>query len=198
MARTKQTARKSTGGHSTRQRLANPSVLPVFPRILARKSAPKRPVVKRVRQGVKALKEIRRYQKTTELLIPRLPFQRLVREIAIGLSETIRFQPFAIQALQEACEAYLVSLFDDANQCCIHAKRVTIMNKDLQLAMRLRGDKQRWWSSIPLTKWCSWLLEDAHHGPTSPLIKPRYLGDILHSWDCRHDDVLKVHVAQCT
>ena len=102
----------------------------------------------RYRPGTVALKQIRRYQKSTELLIRKLPFQRLVREIA-GDSEVIksplcgkvRFQSAAVMALQEASETYLVGLFEDSNLCAIHAKRVTIMPKDIQLARRIRGER---------------------------------------------------------
>jgi histone H3 len=93
----------------------------------------------RFRPGTVALREIRRYQKTTELLIRRQPFQRVVREIAQELKSDIRIQSSALQALQEAAEAYLVSLFEDTNLCAIHAKRVTIMIKDMKLASRIRG-----------------------------------------------------------
>jgi histone H3/H4 len=77
----------------------------------------------------------------TDLLIRKLPFQRLVREIATEFKQEVRFQSQAVLALQEAAEAYLVSLFEDTNLCAIHAKRVTIMSKDLQLAKRIRGDR---------------------------------------------------------
>ena len=87
-----------------------------------------------------ALREIRRYQKSTELLIRKLPFQRLVREIAQDFKTDLRFQSSAVMALQEASEAYLVGLFEDTNLCAIHAKRVTIMPKDIQLARRIRGE----------------------------------------------------------
>ena len=102
----------------------------------------------RYRPGTVALKEIRRYQKSTVLLIQKLPFQRLVREIAGNpkvilspLCGKVRFQSLAIKALQEASEAYLVGLFEDTNLCAIHAKRVTIMPKDIQLARRIRGER---------------------------------------------------------
>ena len=88
-----------------------------------------------------ALREIRRYQKSTELLIRKLPFQRLVREIAQDFKTNIRFQSSAILALHESAEAYLIGLFEDTNMCAIHAKRVTIMPKDLQLARRIRGER---------------------------------------------------------
>eukprot|EP00095_Tigriopus_kingsejongensis_P009616 maker-scaffold328_size205007-snap-gene-0.13 protein:Tk09616 transcript:maker-scaffold328_size205007-snap-gene-0.13-mRNA-1 annotation:"histone -like" len=87
--------------------------------------------------------EIRRYQKSTELLIRKLPFQRLVREIAQDFKTDLRFQSSAVMALQEASEAYLVGLFEDTNLCAIHAKRVTIMPKDIQLARRIRGEQIR-------------------------------------------------------
>ncbi|VCX39174.1 unnamed protein product [Gulo gulo] len=95
----------------------------------------------RCRPGTVALREIRRYQKSTELLIRKLPFQRLVREIAQDFKTDLRFQSAAIGALQEASEAYLVGLFEDTNLCAIHAKRVTIMPKDIQLARRIRGER---------------------------------------------------------
>ena len=118
MARTKQTARKSTGGKAPRKQLATKA---------ARKSAPATGGVKkphRYRPGTVALREIRKYQKSTELLIRKLPFQRLVREIAQDFKTDLRFQSSAVLALQEASEAYLVGLFEDTNLCAIHAKRV--------------------------------------------------------------------------
>ncbi|XP_070964759.1 histone H3-like [Oncorhynchus clarkii lewisi] len=111
---------------------------------LPSKSAPATGGVKkphRYRPGTVALREIRRYQKSTELLIRKLPFQRLVREIAQDFKTDLRFQSSAVMALQEASEAYLVGLFEDTNLCAIHAKRVTIMPKDIQLARRIRGER---------------------------------------------------------
>ena len=99
----------------------------------------KRP--RRYRPGTIALREIRKFQKTTDLLIRKLPFQRLVRDIATNYKSDLRFQTQAILALQEACEAYLIHLFEDTNLCAIHAKRVTIMPKDMMLAKRIRGEK---------------------------------------------------------
>ena len=134
MARTKQTARKSTGGKAPRKQLAQKA---------SRKSAPASGGVKkphRFRPGTVALREIRRYQKSTELLVRKLPFQRLVREIAGEFQNDLRFQASAIIALQEATEAYMVSLFEDTNLAAIHAKRVTVMPKDMALAKRLRGN----------------------------------------------------------
>jgi len=135
MARTKTTARKSTSVKTPRKPLNAKT---------ARKSAPVSSGVKkphRYRPGTVALREIRKYQKSTELLIRKLPFQRLVREIAQDFKQDIRFQSTALLALQEASEAYLVGLFEDTNLCAIHAKRVTIMPKDMQLARRIRGER---------------------------------------------------------
>ena len=146
MARTKQTARKSTGGKAPRKQLALKAAKQ------AAKSAPspgggiKKP--HRYRPGTVALREIRRYQKSTDLLIRKLPFQRLVREVCehnIGRKgSTMKFQASAILAMQEAAEAYLVGLFEDTNLCAIHAKRVTIKQKDMQLARRIRGERCFW------------------------------------------------------
>ena len=96
---------------------------------------------RRFRPGTVALREIRRYQKGTDLLIRKQPFQRLVREVAQEFKSDLRFQSAAIAALQEASEAYLVGLFEDTNLCAIHGKRVTIMPKDMQLARRIRGER---------------------------------------------------------
>ena len=89
---------------------------------------------RRYRPGTVVLREIRRYQRSSELLIRRMPFQRLVREIAQTHSPYLHFQIGAILALQESAEAYLVGLLEDSNLCAIHAKRETIMPKDMQLA----------------------------------------------------------------
>ena len=135
MARTKQTARKSTGGKAPSKALSTKA---------ARKSAPAHGGVKkphRYRPGTVALREIRRFQKNTDLLIRKLPFQRFLREVAQDFKSDLRFQSCAIQALQEASEAYLVSLFEDTNLCAIHAKRVTIMPHDIALARRIRGER---------------------------------------------------------
>lgn len=135
MARTKQTARKSTGGKAPRKQLATKAARKTG-KGKEGKSKPHR-----YRPGTVALREIRRYQKSTEFLMLKLPFQRLVREIAQDFKNDLRFQGSAIMALQEASEAYLVSLFEDTNLCAIHAKRVTIMPKDIQLARRIRGER---------------------------------------------------------
>jgi len=99
----------------------------------------------RYKPGTVALREIRKYQKSTDLLMRKLPFQRLVREICSQMARNpqngYRFQKEALYALQEAAEVYLVNMFDDSNLCAIHAKRVTIMPKDMQLARRIRGGR---------------------------------------------------------
>ena len=161
MARTKQTARRSTGGTSltaeARGKLATMSARKSVPAYKRRadfyakrdEAGVGAPVPGRVKKphryhpGTVALREICRYQKTTDLLIRKLPFQRLVREIYEDKStyKDCRWQGVAILATQEAAEAYHVGLLEDTNLCAVHAKSVTIMPKDLQLARRIRGEK---------------------------------------------------------
>ena len=128
------TARKSAGGKHPRKHIAQKAAGKA-----KAAGGVKRP--HRFRPGTVALREIRKFQKSTELLIRKLPFQRLVREIAQDFKTDCRFQSTAILALQEASEAYLVGLFEDANLCAIHAKRVTLMDKDIKLARRIRGER---------------------------------------------------------
>tara|TARA_B100000035_G_scaffold202220_1_gene172995 strand:- start:1044 stop:1451 length:408 start_codon:yes stop_codon:yes gene_type:complete len=135
MARTKQTARKSTGGKAPRSELAAK-----VSRNINMYGVRRRP--HRYRPGTVALRQIRNYQKSTELLIRKLPFQRLVREVAQDFKCDLRFQSTALMALQEAAEAYLVGIMEDTNLCAIHAKRVTIMPKDMQLARCIRGERK--------------------------------------------------------
>jgi len=100
-----------------------------------------KPKKRRYKPGMLALKEIRKYQKSTELLIRKLPFSRLVREITTEVApqrEDMRFQGLAMEALQTATENYMTALFEDTNLCAIHAKRVTVYPKDMQLALRIR------------------------------------------------------------
>ena len=119
MARTKQTARKSIGQKSIKRKIPG------------KKKIKSRP-------GTVALREIRKYQRSTELLIKKMPFMRLVRELCNNIyPDGLRFQTSALLALQEASEAYLVKIFEDCNLCAIHSKRVTIMPKDIKLARRL-------------------------------------------------------------
>ena len=140
MARTKQTARKTVAVLS-RLILTNN----LWPPPQGGKIGAKRPAIvkkpHRYRPGTVALREIRKYQKSTELLIRKMPFQRLVREISLDFGPDYRFQSSALMALQEAAESYLVGLFGDTNMCALHAHRVTIMPKDMQLARRIRGER---------------------------------------------------------
>ncbi|ODM96416.1 histone H3.3 [Orchesella cincta] len=134
MARTRQTARKSTGGRKN----VNLAAKKILASKTGRSYQPTRYRVIKANPGTVALREIRRYQKSTELLIPKLP---TVKEVLQGLGRSdFRFRCLAIGALQEAAEAYLVGLFEDTNLCAIHTKRVTIMKKDLDLARRIRGN----------------------------------------------------------
>jgi histone H3 len=84
---------------------------------------------------------IKKYQKKTDLVIRKLPFQRLVRDFAVDFMPESRFQPSALSALQECTEAFLVGLMEDTQLCTLHAKRITCMKRDMQLAKRIRGDK---------------------------------------------------------
>ncbi|KAJ7115926.1 histone H3 [Mycena epipterygia] len=159
MARTKQTARKSTGGKSAKTVLITKTAFGEQPQTARKMPRPAGDVgsygvgggqnhyyphmskkTHRFRPGTVALREVRRYQQTTETLIRKLPFQRLVREIAQDFKANLRFQSTALEALQEAAESFLVGLFEDTQACAIHAKRVTIFQRDMLLARRLRGD----------------------------------------------------------
>lgn len=136
MARTKSTARKSTSGVKRPRKETNQKSKKA---LMTSGAGMKK--AHRYRPGTVALREIRKYQKSTDLLIRKLPFQRLVKEVALGIKNDVRFQSSAMVALQEAAEAYLVGLFEDTNLCAIHARRVTIMVRDMQLARRIRGEK---------------------------------------------------------
>lgn len=136
MARIKQISKKQNayGAKAPRKLIASKTEI--------RRSAPPEKIIKkahRFKPGTVALREIRRYQKSTELLIKKIPFRRVVREITGVFDSNIRFQISAVDALQHAAESYLVELFMDANLCAIHSKRVTVIPKDLKLARRIRG-----------------------------------------------------------
>ncbi len=96
---------------------------------------------KRFKPGVGALREIRNFQKSTDLLIHRLPFVRLIKEITFNYHHSLQWQSVALEALQYASEDYIIGLMEDANLSALHAKRVTIMPKDIQLAKRIRGNR---------------------------------------------------------
>lgn len=130
MARTAQKIHQKYGGKAPRKKIPN----------MGNNKDSIKKKQHRFRPGTVALREIRKFQKSSDLLLRKLPFQRLVREIAQDIKPDLRFQGSAIAALQEASEAYLVSVFENANLCAIHAKRVTIMNKDITLARRIKGD----------------------------------------------------------
>ena len=121
----------------------------VFAKNKSSQAIQKKPVQKndkirrRAKAGTIVLREVKRYQKSVDLLLPRSSFQRIVRSITMTINDEMRFRPLALSALQEAAEAHLVGLFDDTNLCAIHAKRMTIMKKDMDLARRIRGDDLR-------------------------------------------------------
>ncbi|KAK0512857.1 hypothetical protein JMJ35_004874 [Cladonia borealis] len=137
----KQTGRPSLGQKPGRKSIGTPTKAKRRRSGAQDEDATRRP--RRYKPGTVALREIRRYQRSTDLLLLKLPFSRLVREIGLSLlpidGQSLRWQSQAIQALQEAAEAFMVHLFEDTNLCAIHAKRVTIMQKDIQLARRIRG-----------------------------------------------------------
>ena len=137
MARTKQAARKSTEGEKDHRvwrdgKWRRPKNFVRGPST----GGVKKP--HRHRPGTVALREIRRHQKSTDLLLRKMPFQRVVRDIARTIRTDLRFQSTALLALQESAEAHMVSVFEDVNCCAIHAGRTTIMPADLRLALRIR------------------------------------------------------------
>jgi len=155
--RTKQTAAQSTGGSGERLTVASPTARK---RIQLGGGGVKKPRKYKPGTGTYkvvlflfvsldplidafsvALREIRRYQKSTELLMRIAPFRRLVREIAQDYKTDLRFTRTALEAIQAGAEDYLVNLFIDAMLCVVHARRVTLMPKDVQLTRRIRGER---------------------------------------------------------
>jgi len=134
MARTKQTVRRSTGPKA-------PAGLARAAARRATNSGSKAAVKRRYQPGTVALRYIRKFQRSGELLISKLPFQRRVREVAQEYTNAPRSQASAVLAPQEAAEAYLVGIFQDAQLSAVHAKRVTVMSKDIQLTRRIRGER---------------------------------------------------------
>jgi histone H3 len=128
MARTKQTVSKSSKSIAKKAKKATTGAAGV-----------KR--VHRFRPGTVALRQIKKLQKSTDLLMRKAPFQRLVRQLAAAHKDGLRFAASALAALQESTESYVISLLADANLCSLHAKRVTAMPSDLHLARRLRGER---------------------------------------------------------
>ncbi|XP_059353278.1 uncharacterized protein LOC132088402 [Daphnia carinata] len=150
MDNTRQTARKSTGGSLARNHVINKRTARKSTAQQHSQTPNKRPKQTQqygrglrhlYRPGTVAMRNIRRYQNSTRLLIPKLPFQRLVRDIAKEFKLNLAFQSAALGALHEASEAFLVGLFEDTNLCATHARRVTIMPRDIQLARRIRGER---------------------------------------------------------
>jgi histone H3/H4 len=145
MARSKHTNSRLIGGSKTPKKSSTGPVTPVSGASRSNRGTPPSGSLvanssRRYRPGEKALREIRYFQKNTDLLLRKLPFARLVKEIQTYFyKDEYRWQANAMLALQEAAEAHLVGLFEDANLCTIHAKRVTVMPKDMQLARRIRG-----------------------------------------------------------
>lgn len=137
----KKSGRPSTGGKTSRKTIGTPKASKAKSGAARDDDESRKP--RRYKPGTVALREIRRYQRSTDLLLLKLPFSRLVRAIGMDTvpvdGDSLRWQSQAIQALQEAAEAFMVHLFEDTNLCAIHAKRVTIMQKDVQLARRIRG-----------------------------------------------------------
>jgi histone H3 len=142
MAGTKQTVCKSTVKKAPQKQLSKKAV---------RLNAPRTRGIKkphRYRPGTVALHQIHHYQKSTELLIHKMPFQHLAREVlqdltkigSIPCHDVSCFQSTSLLAMQESVEAFSVGFFEDANLCAIHAKRVTIMPKDMQLLLQIRGE----------------------------------------------------------
>ena len=142
MARTKQTARRDQEGKAPRRIFTkNPSSIKAQRAAKKGKTGYSKPKKLKFRPGTVALRGIRKYQKSTYLLIRKLPFQRLVREIIFKHKQDYQLAPAAAVAFQEAAEAYLIELFEDTNLCAIHTKRVKIMPKDIQLARRIHGER---------------------------------------------------------
>ena len=140
MALCKHTSEKNVGGTAPRKALAARKAQRKILADVTGKEALQTLKKHRYRPGTVALREIRKYQKSTELLLRKMPFQRLVRELAQDYRSDLRFQASAILALQHSAEEYLVHLFQDTNLCAAHAKRSIIFPKDIQLARRIRGD----------------------------------------------------------
>lgn len=135
MARTKQTARKSTGGKAPRCQLSTKAARAEAPR----SGGIRRP--RRYRPGTVAIRDIKKYQKTTNLLIPKVPMKRYVQEVYHDIKSDLRMQGLAHEGLQESLEAHLLALFDHTQYCAEHAGRITIMPKDISLARRIRGER---------------------------------------------------------
>ncbi|RVD93181.1 histone -like [Tubulinosema ratisbonensis] len=136
MARTKQTAKKTVGGKAPRKQLSTKAARKTTSMGTPMSVSTKKP---RYKAGMVVLRDIRRYQSSTELLIRKLPIQRLIKSIAQEFMVDIRFQSKAIPCIHEALEHFLTTLLEDANYCALHAKRVTVLPKDIMLVDKIRG-----------------------------------------------------------
>ncbi|KAM0688019.1 hypothetical protein COBT_000722 [Conglomerata obtusa] len=139
MARTKQTARKSTGGKAPRKQLTTKAA-----RKTATTDVPSQAgkTTRKFKPGAVAIREIRKYQKTTEMLLRRLPFQRFCREVASKYKPDCRFKLETLSAVQESMENFLTNVFEEANMCVKHCNRVTLMPKDLKLVYKMKYECQ--------------------------------------------------------
>ena len=97
-------------------------------------------VKRRTRPGKKALREIKAYQRSVDTLLPRAALQRVVKEITGKYYPDARYSYGAIDAIQQCVESYMIGLFEDTTLCAVHAKRMTVMTKDMRLARRIRGE----------------------------------------------------------
>ena len=95
---------------------------------------------RRARPGVKALREIKQYQRSTDTIVPRAPLQRIVKDITSKYMPEARYSHGALEAVHQCLESYMVALFEDTGLCAVHAKRMTIMTRDMKLARRIRGE----------------------------------------------------------
>ncbi|KAI8872124.1 histone-fold-containing protein [Ramicandelaber brevisporus] len=138
-AATAESTRRHPGRRESTATTAAATAAAKHPRKSTKGTLAASPKKRRFRPGTNALREIRKYQRSVELCLPRLSFARVVREVAQDYGTELRWKADALGALQEATEAFLVHILEDANLCAIHAKRVTLMTKDIQLARRIRG-----------------------------------------------------------
>ena len=137
-----------------RQRVSKSSVIPLFNLVRTKRMATKKTdesdtKSRRFHPGTVALREIKQYQRSSDTLIQRSPFVRLVKEVLQGINPEMHIQSLATVALQEAAEAFLTSLFEDSNLIAIHGKRTTVTDKDLKLVCRIRGEQQQPSSAPP-------------------------------------------------
>lgn len=137
MVKSRYAVTKSQSGKAPRKRIVSKQAKTVSQSLNSQIKTPA--LKKRFKPGANAIREIKKFQKSNDLLIPKMPFQRMIRNmITKNKDETVRFQSTAITCLQEATERHLISVYEDAYSCANHAKRVTLMKKDIQLVRRLK------------------------------------------------------------